>query len=228
MSTTVTAATTANRSIRTASIVAGVGLLLMAIVAPFANFGVLGTLIVDGDAAKTASNIMDAENLFRAGVAALLFIAILDVVVAAGLLRLFAPVSTTISAVAAWFRIAYAAVFVVAISELASIPSLLGKDDEAIPAHTEAFDTTWHVGLILFACHLLVIGYLAYRSGYIHKVFGVLLAIAGLGYAIDGFAAVLVPGYTFEVTIFTFVGEAVFIFWLLIRGRRLTLAQPII
>jgi hypothetical protein len=34
-----------------------------------------------------------------------------------------------------------------------------------------------------------------------------------------------VPGYTFEVTLFTFVGEAVFIFWLLIRGRRLTVTS---
>jgi hypothetical protein len=225
MTTTVTTPTTSNRSIRTASIVAGVSLLVMAILGPFANFGVLGALVVDGDAALTASNITDAESLFRAGIAALLLIAILDVVVAAALLRVFAPVSPTISAAAAWFRVGYAAVFVAAISELASIPALLGKNDEAVLAHAEAFDTTWHVGLILFACHLLLIGYLAYRSGYIHRVFGVLLAIAGLGYGIDGFAAVLVPGYTFEVTLFTFVGEAVFIFWLLIRGRRLTVTS---
>jgi hypothetical protein len=85
------------------------------------------------------------------------------------------------------------------------------------------FNTIWNAGLVLFGVHLLLIGYLAYRSGFIAKTIGVLLAIAGLGYLVDGFGTVLVPDYSLNVGQVTFIGEAVLIFWLLIKGRRLTL-----
>lgn len=43
---------------RKAAIVAGIGLLLMAILAPIANFSFIYSLIVPEDAVKTASNII--------------------------------------------------------------------------------------------------------------------------------------------------------------------------
>ena len=46
--------------------------------------------------------------------------------------------------------------------------------------------------------------------------------ILGLGYAVDSFGVVLFAGYALEVATFTFVGEVVLIFWLLLRGRRIT------
>jgi hypothetical protein len=63
------------------------------------------------------------------------------------------------------------------------------------------------VGLILFGVHLLLIGHLAHRSGFMPKIFGVLLVIAGLGYLVDGFGAVLVQDYAISIGQFTFVGE---------------------
>ena len=84
----------------------------------------------------------------------------------------------------------------------------------------DAYGTIWLVGLIIFGVHLLLIGYLAYRSGFMAKVFGILLVIAGLGYIADGFVAVLVPGASISIGQFTFVGEVALIFWLLIRGTR--------
>jgi hypothetical protein len=76
------------------------------------------------------------------------------------------------------------------------------------------------VGLILFGVHLLLIGHLAHRSGFMPKIFGVLLVIAGLGYLVDGFGAVLVQDYAISIGQFTFVGEVALIFWLLISARR--------
>ncbi len=96
---------------------------------------------------------------------------------------------------------------------------LLGDPNQALRA-VDAYDTIWHVGLNLFGVHLLLIGLLAYRSDFMPRIFGVLLVIAGLGYLVDGFGAVLVPGYTLDVTRFTFVGEAALMFWLLIKGSR--------
>jgi Domain of unknown function (DUF4386) len=49
------------------------------------------------------------------------------------------------------------------------------------------------------------------------KVFGILLVVAGLGYLVDGFGAVLVRDYSMKMGQFTFVGEVGVIFWLLIK-----------
>jgi hypothetical protein len=209
------------RALRTASLVAGIGLALLTVLAVFGNFVVLQRLITPGDATTTTTDIANSAALFRWGVASLLAVAALDVVVAAALLRLFTPVNPDVSRLAAWFRLAYAGVFVVAVSQLAGIRPQLDTPDQ-VQRSIDSFDDIWHAGLILFGVHLLLIGYLAHRSGFVARVIAVLLLIAGIGYLVDGFGTVVVAGYSLEVARVTFVGEAVLIFWLLIRGRSLT------
>ena len=205
-------------SMRRASLTAGLGLALMVLIAPFAVFGAIGAVVTPGDATKTAQNILASEGLFRWGIASLILVVILDIVVAAAMLRLFEPVDRSLATMAAWFRVAYAAVYLVAIIQLVIALGLLDDAPLALRA-IRAYDTIWHVGLILFGVHLLLIGYLAYRSGFMPKIFGILL-VAGLGYLVDGFVLVLSPGPTISIGAFTFVGEVALIFWLLIIGRR--------
>jgi hypothetical protein len=50
---------------------------------------------------------------------------------------------------------------------------------------------------------------------------GVLLAIAGLGYLLDSLGVFLVPDYPVRIAAFTFIGEAVLLIWLLVKGRTL-------
>lgn len=207
------------QSLRRASLTAGIALALIVVLAPFATFGAVGGLVTPGDAAKTAQDILGSEGLFRWGIASLILVVILDVIVAAALFTVFQPVNRTLSTMAAWFRATYAAVYLVAISQLAIALGLLGDPNQALRA-VDAFDTVWHVGLNLFGVHLLLLGLLAYRSGFMHKIFGILLVIAGLGYLVDGFAAVLIPDYSMNISGFTFVGEATLMLWLLIKGSR--------
>jgi hypothetical protein len=207
------------RSLRTASLIAGLALALMAVLAIFGNFVAIQSLVTPEDAAQTAIDIANSEGLFRWGIASLIVIAVLDIIVAAALLRLFEPVNRGVSITAAWFRVAYVAVYLIAIIQLVLALGLLGDPNQALRA-IDAYGTIWLVGLILFGVHLLLIGYLAYRSGFMAKVFGILLVVAGLGYIADGFVAVLVPGPTISIGQFTFVGEAALIFWLLIKGTR--------
>jgi hypothetical protein len=164
-------------------------------------------------------DIAGSQALFRWGIASLILVAVLDIVVAGALFTLFAPVNRSVSLMAAGFRVAYAAVYLVAIIQLVVALGLLGERAQALRA-IDAYNTIWHVGLIFFGVHLLLIGYLAYRSGFMAKVFGILLAVAGLGYLADGFVLVLVPGPSISIGQFTFVGEVALIFWLLIRGSR--------
>jgi hypothetical protein len=224
----------AGRSIRKPSLIAGVALLLLSALAAFGNVVVVQGLVTSGDAATTASDILASEGLFRLGVASLYLVIVLDVVVAWALLGVFSPVNRDISRLAAWFRIAYSGVFMVAISQLAGIPDLLNSEGyakvftaEQLQAQAllriEAFTDIWMAGLILFGVHLFLLGYLAFRSSYVPKVIGVLLAIAGVGYAFDSFFTVFTEGSPFAISTVTFLGEFLLALWLLIRGRRISL-----
>lgn len=204
---------------RIASIAAGIGLLSMAILAPLALFGAITPALTAGDATQVANAIQQSEPSFRAGIAALVVVAILDVIVAGALFIFFEPVSRTISMLAAWFRLAYSAVLLVAIAQLAIGVSLVSNPDAALTA-VDSYNTIWQFSLIFFAVHLLLLGYLGWRSGFMHKVFAILLLLAGLGYLVDGFGQLLSADYTISVAVFTFVGEVVLIFWLFIRGGR--------
>lgn len=208
-----------SRSLRTASLIAGLGLALIVVLTPLGNFLAVQPLITPGDAAKTVQDILNSEALFRWGIASLILAAVLDMIVAVALLALFEPVSRYVSTMAALFRVAYAAVFLVAIIQLLIALGMLNDPTQAMRA-IDAYNTIWLVGLIFFGIHLVLIGYLAYRSGYMAKVFGILLIVAGIGYLVDGFGTVLVPNYSINIAQFTFVGEAALMFWLLIKGSR--------
>ena len=120
----------------------------------------------------------------------------------------------------------------VAIAELVGVVRLLSSDAyravfdaEQVSAQAmvgiTAFSDIWYVGQFLFGLHLLVIGYLAYRSGYIPRVLGGLLVISGLGYAADSLGAVLSQGPWTAISSFTFLGEFLLALWLVIRARRI-------
>lgn len=74
---------TADTSQRNAAIVAGVGLLLMSVAHIIASF-VYNSVLVPGDAAATANNILANELQFRLAVLGFLFVIVLDVIVAWG------------------------------------------------------------------------------------------------------------------------------------------------
>jgi hypothetical protein len=212
-----------SHSIRKASTTAGVGLLAMSVLSAFGYLVAIKGLVVPASAARTSTNLTGHENLFRFGILNLYLVAALDVVVAWALYRVFKPVSKAVSRLAAWLRIAYAATFVVAISQLVGALRLHGQVLQRI----NTFTNIWDAGLVLFGLNLVVLAYLAYRSGYVPKLLGVLLAIAGFGYVFDTVVRVLVRGATSDVSAITGMGEFVFALWLVIRGRRITVRESV-
>jgi len=204
-------------SIRTASTTAGVGLLAMSVLSAFGYLIAVKGLVVPGNAARTAKNIADHENTFRFGILSLYLVAVLDVVVAWALFRMFKPVNAALSKLAAWLRIAYAAVFVVAISQLLGARRL---HTQAL-AHINTFANIWDAALVLFGLSLFILAYLTYRSGHVPKLLGVLLAIAGFGYVFDTVVRVLVRGSSSDISAITGMGEFVFALWLAFGGRRI-------
>ena len=230
------AGTDPNRSIRGASLAAGIALLLISALAGFGYFVAVKGLVTPGDAAQTAKDITESQGLFRLGIVSLYLVIPLDIVIAWALYRVFSPVSKSLSMLAAGLRIAFAVVFMVAISQLVDVLRLLNDDYLAVfspdQLHAQvllainAFNDVWHAGLFLFGLHLLIIGYLAFKSGYVPKLIAVLVAIDGLSYAVDTFGTVLSPGPWTDTATFTFIGELLLGLWLVIRGPRLTVTEP--
>lgn len=216
-------------SMRTAALVAGVGLLILAILSPFALMNTYQNIFVFGDAKATAENIMAAGNKFTVGVSMFLIVAILDIVVAWALYVLFKPVNRSLSLLAAWFRLAYAAIFALALNNLFIASQLLHGADTLKEFGADlmyaqaalslgAFKSAWDIGLVVFGLHLLILGYLAFKSGFVPKWLSILLFVAAVGYIVDSFGRFLSPNYSISLAQFTFVGEALLIFWLLWRG----------
>ncbi|WP_277454075.1 DUF4386 domain-containing protein [Janibacter sp. DB-40] len=216
-----------------AALTAGVALLLLAVVAAVANLVVVQGLVPDG----SEQVVVDSELAFRLAVAGLYVVIALDVLVAWALMRVFHPVNAALSQLAGWFRLAYSAVFLVAIAQLNGIPELLSSRgtssfspdqvDALALAKVEAYTDIWMAGLLLFGVHLTLLGYLTYRSAQMPNLLGVLLVVAGLGYAFDTFAVVMSTGSPFPVTTVTFLGEFLLALWLVIRGHRLTQDETI-
>jgi hypothetical protein len=208
-------------SLRTVAIVAGLGLLLMAILAPIVQFNVFQSLIVPGDAKTTADNLLASVGIFRVGIVLFLIVAILDIIVAWALYILLKPANQSLSLLAAWFRVVYSAVLVAALVNLLSVLNILtgaGLSGLAtapqVMLSLDAFQSGWDAGLVIFGLHLVVLGFLAFKSGYIPKWLGILLIIAGLGYMADSFGKFLLPGYNVTISLYTFIGEPLFMLWL--------------
>lgn len=207
-----------NISLRTAAMIAGVGLLLMAILAPIAYLNTFQSLVKFEDAALTAQNILNSMGAFRTCIILLFTVAILDVIVAWALYILLIPANKKLSALAAWLRAIYAGIFIFAISKLYVALQVITADGTQAMSFLKAFQSIWDMALILFGFSLLVLGYLAFKSGYIPKWLGVFLVLASVGYIVDGFGKTLSPDYNLNIAQFTFVGEVLLIFWLLWKG----------
>lgn len=226
----------ADVSLSTAALVAGAGLLTMAVLSAL-SIPFLERVVVAGDPGATASNVLGDEFRFRLSIVALVGVVALDVVVAWALYVFLRPVNEGLSLIAALFRVSYAAILAAAVGNLVDMLDLLttGTYAEALGtagtnalalAEYVAFTNTWDVGLAVFGVHLLLIGYVAFEAHYIPDAIGVLVAIAGLGYVVDSLGVLLVGTYGFELAMVTFIGEVVLLAWLLYAGRKIGRPKP--
>jgi hypothetical protein len=213
----------------TVALATAVSLLLMAILAPFAQFGVLNTLMVPADAAATTGNIAASLGLFQAAIAAFLIVAILDVVVAGGFYVLLRSVNEGLARLVGSLRVVYAALFAFALLNLVDAAGLVqsaagtalqpGPLEARVAGAVASFDTGWHLALGIFGLHLVGLGVLLFMFT-APRLLAALVLLAGIGYLADSLGTILVPGYGLSISTFTFVGEALLIFWLFWRAAR--------
>ena len=210
------------------------GLYLIVIAAGlFAEAFVRGTLIVSGDAAATASNILASEQLFRLGFAADLVAVAAYIGVTALLYELLKPVSRTLALLGAFFGLAGSAIMAVnMVNHLAPL-FLLGD-----AGYLSAFEADqlqalarvslrlhslgYNIAIVFFGLHLLFLGWLVLRSRFLPRILGVLLAIAAVGFLANKFTIFLAPAFAAQippyVMLTSLIGEGALALWLLVMG----------
>ncbi len=224
------AAASLNRTAR----VAGILYLLIAVFAPFSMVYVPSTLIVPGDAATTASNVMASEGLFRLGITSDSIVFLIEIVLTVLLYVVLKPVSKTLSLVAAFSRLAMTViqginllnyVFVLLLVSGAGYLTVFAPDQvhALVLLFLNAHAAVARIWGLFFGLHLFVLGYLVYKAGYIPRTLGVLLIIVSVCYLTQSFGTILFPRYE---AIFASVGylsiiEIAFPVWLLIKGVNL-------
>lgn len=187
-----------------------------------------GRLIVAGDPATTAANLLANEALFRSGTAALLISTAFYVAATLFVYEVLKPVNKTFSLLAAFFSLVGCAVG--ALSCLFDfVPFILLKDAPYLSGFTvqqlqglsfmflivraRAND----IGLVFFGLHCFGIGYLILRSTFLPKIIGALMVVAGLGWL-----TFLSPPLAQSLAPFNMlpgaVGELSLTFWLIIKG----------
>jgi Domain of unknown function (DUF4386) len=214
------------------------GALYLAIIVlgAFAEGYVTDRLIVSGDAAATAHNILGSPGLWRLGVAGDFIVVLLAVPLLWIEYLLLRPVSKSLVLLAVLFNLVSLAVEAISKLPLLLVTSALGTADYlkafepqqlqvlaslALKAHGIAFN----IALIFFGFTCLVNGYLIFRSGYLPRFVGVLLQIAGLSYLIACFAALFAPSFADmilpAILLPPLIGESSFCLWLLVKGVNL-------
>ncbi len=214
-------------TLRQAALVAGFAYLLSPVTT--AEFTLMPKLVIPGNIEQTVQNIGVHSGMFAAAILCYFVTFIEDIVIAWALYVLLAPVNRGLSLLTAWFRLIYTAVVLCGWLNLVTVFRLMKNPDylKAFGASQfnaqvllllNSFRYDWSMSLVIFGIHLVLLGYLIYRSGYIPWIIGVVLVINGLGWVVDSLQPYLYPNAHLGFVFATFFGELVFMLWLLIRG----------
>ena len=206
--------------------------LTLFVVGPIAFLFGKAELVTDGDAAATAADIADNTGMFRLGMTAEATVFIIEIVAAAMLYFLFRHVSRHMSMAAMLARFGQAVIQGVNLLWSSLALTLVGGaaylevfDDGQRDGLTQLFmDTNGfmvHVWGIFFGVHLAILGWLVIRSRFLPSWLGYLLAIASVGYLMEGFGAIVAPGAADLLAVLVIVlsvpGELAFTGWLLFK-----------
>lgn len=218
-------------SLNKAARIAGFLYLMNAVFAIIAMIADLG-LIVPGDAATTATNIMASEGLYLVAFMSNAIMLISGFFLPLALYVVFKPVNKKYATLFVLLLLMtvpvmcfnlvnqYAAMLV-----LSGADYLTGFDAAQLQALMMLFldleEIGYSVAKIFFGLWLLPLGYLVYKSSHFPKFLGILLVIACFGYLIDFSAFFLFPSsYELISTVLmpTLFFELAFCFWLLLKG----------
>ena len=206
----------------------GVLYLLVILLGVVSEIMVRNFVIVPGDMAATVNHITTYQAIFRLGFVISLtrFVVFIGMVLA--LYKLLRSVNKDWSLVMLALALVSIAIGMVSLLFQYAAPLLLSRH-----GYSSIFTTDqWQAQVQFFinlqmlgdkaaqilTVWLLPLGYLIYRSGFLPKILGVLMVLAGLGYVTDFLIFFLLPNLNWQVAGLAFLGELLFPLWLLIKG----------
>ena len=219
---------------RTAAKVAGFALLFSMVILVFANYGLLNPLLVRGNAAETARNIMAHETQFRVTVVCFLAYSASVVVLLAALYVILRPVNGDLALVGALFRLVFALLWLLFTLNLLGALRLLGN-----AAYLQVFEPDrlqtlarvyiaatfddYYVGLPFFGLAATVCAWLWLKSNYIPRWLALFGVISSAFCVFCAFVYLIFPGFAKPVNPYWFdspmaLFEMVVSFWLLFKG----------
>jgi hypothetical protein len=207
--------------------ITGVVYLLYFLTAVFGEFFMRG-LVVSGDAVATANNVLAHQPLFRLGLATGLIATVCYVAVTALFYDLFKHVNRSLSLLAAFFSLVGCAIL--AFASLFRIGPLVvlggGQYLSAFKVEQlralaflflELYGQAVNICFVFFGVYCLLIGYLIFKSAFLPRILGVLMAFAGLGW-LTFLSAPLANYLSPYIQVLGVFAEGSLMLWLLVMG----------
>ena len=189
-------------------------------------------LIVFGDAAATANNIVGSELLFRFGFVTQIVSAVFFLLAAWALFVLLRPVNKNLALLFLLLNLGGVAVECINMLNLfAALQFLSGANYLNVfqPGQLQAmamlflnsYSNGFIIAQIFYSTWLLPLGYLVFKSGYLPRLLGILLMIDFVGVLFWFFQFFLFPSYgvvSYPSYMVGFIAEVSLTLWLLIKG----------
>jgi hypothetical protein len=224
---------TIDESRRTAARIAGLACPISFATVVAVNFGIFARLIVRGNPAETARNILAHETLFRIGIAGDMVYCVGVVVLLTALYVILKPVSQNLALLAAFGRLVHGLTWLLATLNLFTALRLLSGADysrafgpDQLPVlvrlYLSGFDQ-YYVGLLFWALGATVGSYLWFKSNYIPKAMAAVGVISSAWCAACTFVLLIFPGFRSVVNWWWYdspmgIFELALSFWLLFKG----------
>ncbi len=219
--------------IKAAARQAGVLYLLFALMAIVNEFFV-PTLIVSGDPTATARNIAAAELTFRIGILSGFVTHLMFIVVVVSLYNLFKEVDNRYAVLMVLFvAVGVAVALANLINQLGALILLSGSDyfsvftkpqlDTLVLALLRLHTNGVYLATAFWGLWLFPFGILVIKSGFLPRILGILLIVAGIGYLTVSVTSIVLPAYRQIVLQFMtplYLGEMPIILWLVFKGAK--------
>ena len=223
---------------RTAAKVAGVSFLLSMIIVVFSNYVLLSPLVVPGNAAETARNIVAHETQFRVALTGFLFYSLNTIVLLAALYVVFKPVNQGLALFGALLRLVFAMLWLLSTLNLLNALRLVSAS-----AYLQVFEADrlqalarmhiggtfddYYVGLPFFGLAATIWAWLWLKSNYIPRWLALFGVISSAWCVFCAFVFLIFPNFQKPVNPYWFdspmaLFELVVGIWLLTKGIRVS------
>ena len=218
-------------SLSSAALIAGFGLLVMAVAAPLAHFHFMGQSIVPEDPSATVDNFRTNGMPYLIGALLLFITYAMDVIVAWALYWYFRPGHRALAQLVAWARLVYTALAFFGLSmslsayDLAvnaptfSVVASAALQTEDL-AQISTAKTIESIALFFFGVHLWFLSLLIWKSAHVPRWLAIVVGLAGSSYVALFIAKYFAPGSDMGWVLLLALGELVFMIWLLAIGWR--------